>query len=312
MGAAHRAFGQQLLAGLFFGVRVGNVEPHAAGAGRADLDVVAGRSGLHALVENLHVADQPGQIDAGHVLSRVLHHPPDCVGQPVAVRVQAHFEFDHRLAKLDHRLEDVLVGHGGGGVDRVDDHVGLVPEQQPVQEVGAGIDVAQVVEGVGDDQVQVVRIGRIAPGDVLELIPRENVAPIEGKLRVDLNSQVLGKVLLEDGKGVGRLLALVFEQRADDHFARIQAEQLEADRASDKPPPSEDQNCFTRQLLHDRSFDCELGGFRKRVWFSSPESIVGRAVEVNDFMGETGLLSRYRTRVSDKRFEKEGLRRGAA
>ena len=106
VGARHGALRQQRPARLVLGMRVRNVQPHAAGAGSADLEVETGTAIDHAAVENLQMADQSWRVER-------------------LEQIRCRLDLDRATDDLPPELLGgaihVLVGDGRGGVDTVDD-----------------------------------------------------------------------------------------------------------------------------------------------------------------------------------------------
>ena len=109
VGAGQRALGEEDARGLLLRVRVGDVEPHAARARGADLEVGARLRLDHGLVQDLDVPDELGQ------------GVRDQQGLQALAQVAAVLQ---GLVGVAARLVDVLVGDAGRGVHGVHDDVG--------------------------------------------------------------------------------------------------------------------------------------------------------------------------------------------
>ena len=119
VGEGHRGLGEQLGRGSVLAVGVGDVQPHAAGAGGAHLEVEAGAR-LASARSRMSTWRTSCGIDRERIsVSTSWATGPGATSRPARRLVE--------VALREHcRGVDVLVGDGGGGVDRVDHHVGAV------------------------------------------------------------------------------------------------------------------------------------------------------------------------------------------
>jgi hypothetical protein len=154
-------------------VGVGDVEPHAAGAGGPHLDVEAGAGLGQGPVEQHHVAHQlghrQGEDERLHVARQLGrgHAAPFDQARHVALR-------------QDGGGVDILVGDGSGRVHRVDDDVGPAGGHEAGQ-AGARVGGVQRPEEVLEDRPAAGFVfEQLLAGTAGELLPDEEVTPLAG------------------------------------------------------------------------------------------------------------------------------------
>ena len=163
--AGQRALGEEHAGRLLLGVRVGDVEAHAARARGPDLDVGPRPRLQHGLVEDLDVADELR----------------DVVGHQQRLQALAQVRRPARRASpgLPARLVDVLVGDAGGGVHGVHDDVGPDGGDELVEVVLRGRGLGERVEQALDERVARCAGSAKASrrGRSFDVREREDVAP---------------------------------------------------------------------------------------------------------------------------------------
>ena len=238
LGARHRRLGQERPTGALLRVGVGDVEPHAAGAARADLHIRLGFGASQRLDEDLHVPDQLGH---GEKQDVTLHRR--------AVDLAVGREREQVLGAL----ERVLIGERRRGVDAVHDGVRLVFQQQLVQEAAVEDVVGEFAQQVLEHQpaVRGARHDRAAL-QLSEARREEHVSPL------DLDRGAAA-VRLERPRGRAHL---VFEQRHQHHAARRGGEQPPRHGVTHQPAPPEDHR---RPVTQFHAVARWLGSRRPRV-----------------------------------------------
>ena len=183
---------------------VGDVEPHAPGAGGADLDVDAGAGVDHAAVHDLDVADQ----------ARHVEGVEQALGGGVldAPRLEL-------LQDVLGRAEDVAVGDAGRGVDAVDHDVRPRLGEDVVEDEGVEVLVVEAAQ-LGADEVA---LGR-PPGAGRRCCRRRWRAPSAPASSWSSSTALLG---------------LLDAQAVDLDLARPARQQLPADGRADQAVPSE-------------------------------------------------------------------------
>ena len=175
VGEGHRRLGEQLGRGAVLAVGVGDVQPHAAGAGGPDLDVEAGPRIGQGPVEQHHMAHQlrhrQGEDEGLHV-----------AGQPLRGHPAPFDDALHIALRQDGGGVDVLVGDGGRRVDRVDDHIRPVGGDEAGQ-AGAVVGGVQRPEEVVEDRPPAgLVVEQLLAAAVGELLPDEEVPGLAGHL----------------------------------------------------------------------------------------------------------------------------------
>ena len=205
-------------------MRIGDVEPHPAGAAGADLHVRPGAGPPQRLDHDLHVANELRHGERQQVLLDVGS------GDGAGVR---------RVEEVAGALELVLVGERGGGVDAVHDGVRAVAIEDLEHEAALQHVVRQIAEHVFDHQAAVRRFGQegraIEPGDR----GREKDVP---PLDVDRRAPAVGR------QRVCRGPHLVLEQRYQHEALRASGDQPASHRLADQPAPAEDYNRSITQV----------------------------------------------------------------
>ena len=224
MRAGQRALGEQHARGLLLGVGVGDVEPHPARPGGADLEVRARFRLQHRLVEDLDVADELRQGVRGQQRLEALAE--------VAAVLQD-------LVGVAARLVDVLVGDAGGGVHGVHDDVRPPLGDELVQVVLRGGGVGQRVdEALDHARAQRAVAVDLAARPVLGLREGEDVAP--GRMQGDAFG-----LRAEAGHRLFRFFFLQGQQR---QLARLLLKQPARDRLPDEPVSAEDQDALAADV----------------------------------------------------------------
>ena len=218
--AGQRALGEEHARGLLLGMGVGDVEAHAPRARGPDLDVGARARLHHRLVEDLHVADELGD---------VVGDEQDLEALP---QVAALLE---RRVGVAARLVDVLVGDAGGRVHRVHDDLGPAAGDELVEVVAAGGLVGQGLdEALDEAPAQRAVAVDLAPGPVLELREREHVAP----------GRVQGHARALRAQRRHRLLGLAPAQGQERQLARLLLDEPPRHRLPHEAVSSEDEDAL--------------------------------------------------------------------